>query len=221
MAVGEREAERLLAEPELAQRRHLLESLRRYRPYLLSEPEERLLEETANTGRRAFARLFDEITSGLRFRVERDGEVRELGEEETLALLHEPDRALRRAAADGLTAGLRENARLLGFVFNTLVQDKAVLDRLRGLPHPMAERHLANEIDAETVEALLGACERRHPLVARYYRLKARLLGLEQLYDYDRYAPIPGAPGERSFADASRLVLDAYRDFAPEMAEVA
>jgi oligoendopeptidase F len=85
----------------------------------------------------------------------------------------------------------------------------------------MAERHLANEVDAGTVAALLEACERGLPLVARYYRLKAKLLGLERLYDWDRYAPIPGAEGARSFDEARAIVLDAYHEFAPGLAEVA
>lgn len=211
----------LLADPALARRRHFLASLRRWRPHVLSEPEERLLEETANTGRRAFSRLFDEVMAGMRFRLELDGHAEELGEEEVLAKLHEPSRPLRRAAAECLTAGLREHSRILSFVFNTLLQDKAQVDRLRRFPSPMADRHLANEIDARSVDALLAACEGRYSLVARYYRLKARLLGLEHLEDYDRYAPIPGEVGARSWADARRIVLDAYADFSPELAKIA
>jgi len=211
----------LLADPALARRRHFLESLRRYRAHVLSEPEEKLLEETANTGRRAFSRLFDEVMGSLRFRVEHAGTLQELSEEEVLARLHEPDRALRRAAAQGLTAGLRANARVLGFVLNALVQDKALQDRLRRYESPMADRHLANEIDAASVEALMKACERGFGSVARYHRLKARLLGLPRLADYDRYAPLPGVEGSRSFAEARRIVLAAYGDFSPEMAEVA
>lgn len=215
------DATKLLADPALARRRHFLSALRRWRPHVLSEPEERLLEETANTGRRAFSRLFDEVMASMRFRVELDGLSEDLGEEEVLAKLHEPSRPLRRAAAEALTRGLRENSRILTFLFNTLLQDKAQQDRWRRFESPMSERHLANEIDAASVEALLAACERRQGLVARYYRLKATLLGLEQLEDYDRYAPIPGEVGDRSWDDAKRIVLAAYADFSPELAEVA
>jgi oligoendopeptidase F len=221
VAVPDDVAGRLLADPALARRRHHLASARRYRPHVLTEPEERLLEETANTGRRAFSRLFDEILGALRFRLEHAGGTEDLSEEEVLAKLYEPDRELRRAASAALTAGLRANARTLGFVFNTLVQDKAVLDRLRRYASPLDERHLANEIDAAAVGALLSACERGYPLVARYYRLKARLLGLPLLEEFDRYAPLPGKEGARDFAEARRVVLEAYRDFSPEMAEIA
>jgi oligoendopeptidase F len=214
-------ADRLLAAPALERRRHLLAAMRRYRPHVLSEPEERLLEETANTGRRAFGRLFDELLAAMRFRVERNGEEQELGEEEVLALLYGSDRALRSQAAASLTRGLRENAHPLAFIFNTLVQDKSVDDRLRSHARPIDSRNLANEIDAASVESLLAACVARYPLVARYYRLKARLLGLDRLADYDRYAPVTAEAGSRSFESARRIVLDAYADFAPEMAEIA
>jgi oligoendopeptidase F len=210
-----------VADPALARRRHFLGSLRRYRPFVLSEPEERLLEETANTGRRAWGRLFDELISSQRFSLARDGEEVELGEEEVLSLLYESDRDVRRAAAQALTSGLQRAARPLAFIFNTLVQDKAVEDRLRGYPTPIAARNLANEIDGHSVESLLRACVDRYPLVARYYRLKARLLGLPHLADYDRYAPVGRVEGKRGFAEARRVVLDAYRDFSPEMAAVA
>jgi len=220
VALDEATAEERLSDPALARRRHFLASLRRYRPHVLSEPEEKLLEETANTGRRAFGRLFDEVMGSLRFSLEHSGKTEELSEEEVLAKLHEPDRELRRAAAAALTRGLRLNARLLAFIFNTLVQDKAVQDRLRRFPNAMQDRHLANEIDPASVEALLASCERRYPLVARYYRLKARLLDLPLLEDYDRYAPLPGEGGSRSFADARRIVLEAYREFSPQLANI-
>jgi oligoendopeptidase F len=222
VAVDAARAEALLAEAALAKRRHLLAQMRRYQPHVLTEPEERLLEETANTGPRAFSRLFDETLASLRFAVEgTDGKLEEKSEEEVLSLLYEPDREQRRRAADALSSGLRQNARLLAFVFNTLVADKATRDRLRRYASPMDDRNLANEIDAETVHALMTACERRHDLVQRYYRLKQRLLGLDRLYDYDRYAPVLTAEGQRDFRAARDVVLAAYGDFSPALAEIA
>ncbi len=214
-------AERRLADPALARRRHFLRGLRRDRDHVLGEAEERVLAESHTTGAAAFGRLFDEILADLSFEVELDGETRRLSEEETLALLYHPEREVRRAGAAGLTAGLRENARVLGFIFNTLVHDKALDDRRRRYPDPMSARNLANEAQPASVDALIEACVARYDLVARYYRLKARLLGLDALADYDRYAPLGGADGERSFDDARRIVLEAYRDFSPRMAEVA
>jgi oligoendopeptidase F len=221
LAADEASVAKRLDDPALAKRRHFLASLRRYREHVLSEPEERVLAESHTTGSAAFGRLFDEILASLRFEVEIDGATQELSEEETLALLYDADRAKRRAGAAGLTKGLRANARVLGFIFNTLVHDKALDDRRRGYTTPMSARHLANEARPESVDALLEACVPRYDLVARYYRLKARLLGLDALADYDRYAPLDDAAGERSFDDARHIVLDAYRDFSPRMADTA
>lgn len=221
VAQDDARAEALLADPALACRRHLLATMRRYRPHLLSEPEEKLLEETANTGARAWTRLFDETLASLRFGFAGPDGTEEKSEEELLSLLYEPERETRRRAADALTSGLRDNARLLNFVFNTVVQDKAARDRLRRYPDPAADRHLANEIEPETVAALLQACEARHDLVHRYYRLKQTLLGLDELFDYDRYAPIAAAEGRRSWDSARQVVLEAYADFAPEMGAIA
>ena len=221
VAVESGTADALLGDPALAKRRHFLSSVRRYRAHLLTEPEERILEETANTGRRAFGRLFDEIMSSMRFQVEANGESEELGEEEVLARLYSPDREARRAASSALTRGLRSHSGTLAFIFNTLVQDKAIDDRLRGYGKPMDSRNLGNEIEAPAVESLLNACVARYPLVARYYRLKARILGLDRLEDFDRYAPVSSEQGSLSFSDAQRLVIDAYGDFAPEMARIA
>ena len=236
VAVDANVAEPLLDDPILAGRRHFLASLRRYRRFVLSEPEERILEETANTGRRAFGRLFDELTSAMRFTVKTgngpQGEgphgratdasgSEELSEEEVLARLYSPDRETRRNAAAALTDGLRAEARTLTFIFNTLVHDKAIDDRLRGHTTPFDARNLANEIEGPAVESLLNACVERYPVVARYYRLKARLLGLDRLEDSDRYAPISSEERTIPFAEAKEIVLDAYGAFAPEMADVS
>ncbi|GBD27173.1 Oligoendopeptidase F, plasmid [bacterium HR30] len=210
-----------LSDPAVARYRHFLESLRRYRPHVLSEPEERILEEKANTGARAFARLFDEVLSRLQFTVHHNGEVRQLNESQVLALLHEPDRSLRRAAAVALTEGLQANQVLLSFIFNVLAQDHAVDDRLRRYADPMEARHLANEVEKATVDALLATCEEHYGLAQRYYRLKRKLLAVEELLDYDRYAPV-GVPLPRvSWQQCQHIVLDAFGAFSPRMAEIA
>ena len=221
VGLGDAEATALLADPALAARRHYLENSRRYRPHVLGEKEEQILEDLANTGTRAWSRLFDEVMAAARFPLEEDGGTRELCEEEVLALLYHPERERRRAAAQSLSEGLRANSRVLGYVFNVLTQDKATRDRLRSYRHAKQSRNLANEIDDATVEALLAAAERGFPTVARYYRLKAKLLGLPRLEDFDRYAPIAQTESHRSFDEARSIVIDAYADFSPRMAEVA
>ena len=105
VALDDARAAALLEGPALGRRRHLLEAMRRHRPHVLSEPEERLLEELTNTGERAWGRLFDEVLAAARFRVHCAGETKELSEEETLSLLYDAERERRRAGAAALSEG--------------------------------------------------------------------------------------------------------------------
>jgi len=163
-------AARIAGSAELAPYRHYLQSVRRLSPHRLSEPEEVILEELANTGVRAWVRLFEELTSNhiYRLRDPRTGEVRELTMEQVIDLLREADRSVRIAAADSLTAGLKEMERVLVFNYNNLIQAHAVEDRLRKHPYPEHARHLTNELDRETVDLVMGLVRERSDMVARH-----------------------------------------------------
>jgi oligoendopeptidase F len=206
-----------LADPAVARWRHWLVMVRIYRPHLLTEAEERILAEKAVTGRSAWDRFFDEVQSAARF--ELDGE--QLTRDQVLNKLYAPDRDLRRRAAATITAELRTAQRVNTYIFNTILADKASDDRLRKYPHWISARNLANEVDDRTVEALVEAVTSRYDIVARYYRLKRRLLGLDELFDYDRYAPLPAADRHYSWDEAREIVLAAYGRFHPRLAEVA
>jgi oligoendopeptidase F len=205
------------AAPELAKYRHWLEVVRLYRPHLLTEPEEKILAEKSVTGRSAWDRFFDETHSAQRY--EFDGE--QMSRDQLLSRLYSPDRDTRRRAAQVVTDGLRDLKRTTTYVFNTVLADKASDDRLRRYPTWITSRNLSNEVDDATVDALVEAVTSRYDIVARYYRLKARLLGLDELFDYDRYAPLPAADRNYPWSEAKQIVLDAYRAFHPQMAEVA
>ncbi len=213
--VPDEAAGRLITSPKLAKYRHYLEQQRAWRPHRLSEPEEKLFDDKAITGRSAWVRLFDETTSGLKFPFEHGGKVETLSMQQILAKLYDADRGVRQAAAGGLSRGLQENARLLTFVCNNLVLDHRRDTEIRKFDGPMASRNLANEISQGVVDALMTAAERHHATVHRYYRLKGRLLGLEPLYDYDRYAPLfPDMP-PCDWPTARRLVSESYEAFSP------
>lgn len=217
----EARADALLGADALAPFRHHLELQRLQREHVLSEGEEKVLAEKDVTGRAAWNRFFDEALGAARFELR--GE--RLPEQAVLSKLHDPDRDLRRDAALALTEGLEKLSRPLTYVFNTVLADKASTDRLRRYPHWLASRNLANEITDDAVEALVAAVTGRYDLSERYYALKRRLLGLDEMMDYDRYAPVPSGPGEagRRFGwdEAQRVVLDAYDAFHPEMGSIA
>ncbi|HTU17919.1 MAG TPA: M3 family oligoendopeptidase [Gemmataceae bacterium] len=218
--VADADAQRLLAEASLACYRHYLEQKRAWRPHFLSEPEEKILEEKTVTGRAAFVRLFDETVATIRFPFEHKGRTELLSSSQILARLYDADRGARQAAAEGLTSGLRDNARLLTYLMNTLVLDHRSDCNLRRFDDPMGPRHLANEITASVVDALMTAAERYHGTVQRYYRLKARLLGVEQLFDYDRYAMLfPDLPS-CDWPTAHGIVQESYEAFSPKAGAV-
>jgi len=218
--IPEPDARKLIDAPALAKYRHYLEQKRAWRPHYLSEPEEKILDEKTVTGRAAFVRLFDETVSSMTFPFKHDGRSELLSMQQINAKLYDPDRAIRQAAAGGLTEGLANNARLLTFIFNTLVHDHKSDCDLRHFPDPMAPRHLANEISNAVVEALMTAAERHHATVQRYYDLKRRLLKLDSLNDYDRYAPIFAEQPTCDWPQARRIVLESYQAFAPEAGKV-
>jgi oligoendopeptidase F len=215
-ALSDERVEELLADPRLDHARHHLRSLRRYRPHLLTEAEEIILAEKSVTGRSAWERLFEELVSSVT--VEIDGEPASL--ETGLSLLHAPDRDVRRAAAGAVTAGLEPGLRTRAFVFNTLLADKATDDRLRHYPTWLSSRNLDNEASDESVRALVEAVQRRYEIPQRWYALKARILGLDRLADFDRNASVAESEAAVGWDEARDLVLDAYDAFSPDLADV-
>jgi len=218
-ALDDERAEALLADPQLAFCAHHLRSERRYRPYLLTEPEEKILNEKAISARSAWARLFAELMSSLEVSLPDQDERASL--EQALARLSGPNRDERRAAADAVTEALQPGIRTRASIYNTLLHDKAVDDRLRGYPHWLASRNLANEASDASVEALVSAVRARYDVPQRWYRLKARLLGVERLADYDRAATVATADERFAWSDARALVLDAYGSFSSELGALA
>jgi oligoendopeptidase F len=207
----------LLADERLAFARHHLRSERRYRPHLLTEPEEVILTEKALSGRSAWERLFEEQVSTIS--VELDGGITTL--EAALARLHAPDREVRRTAAEAITSGLEPGLRTRAFVMNTLLSDKAVDDRLRHFDTWIQSRNLANEAGDASVQALVDAVQARNSIARRWYALKARLLGIDRLADYDRMASVAEVEAHIGWQSAKELVLDAYGSFSGELADTA
>ena len=206
-------ARALVEAPELAPYRHYLELKTEARDHVLTEPEEKVLSEKAVTGWSAWNRFFDETLGAQRFEVR--GEPLPL--QQASAKLYDADRSLRRDAQEAITEGLEALQRPLTFVFNTVLADKASSDRLRGYDSWIASRNEANEIDGASVEALVEAVTGRYDLVARFYRLKRRLLGLDEMLDYDRYAPTGEATAFVPWDEARATVTAAYADFDPEL----
>jgi oligoendopeptidase F len=211
-ALDDDKAEELLAADGLDFARHNLRMERRYRPYLLSEPEEKILAEKQVTARAAWSRLFAEQVAAVKVG---DGDE---PLDSALARLASPDREVRRKTAEDVTAALAPGLRTRGFIFNTLMADKATDDRLRGYSSWLSSRNLANEVSDESVDALVQAVQDRYAAIPqRWYALKAQMLGVDRLADYDRAAAVTDEEPVFRWPEARDLVLDAFGSFSSEM----
>ena len=207
-----------LADTALARYRPWLRDTRTFRPHQLSDDIEKLLHEKHVAGRAAWVRLFDETIADLRFPFRG----RDLTESEALDLLSDKDPEVRRQAAQVIGEVLGKNTRVFALITNTLAKDKEIEDRWRRFPRPISSRNLANFVEDEVVDALIAAVRDSYPRLShRYYRLKARWFGVEELPFWDRNAPLPEEEDRTiSWSEAEETVLSAYGAFSPEMAAV-
>ena len=215
-AADDAHVEEVLTQPELDFCRHHLSAARRYRPHLLSEPEEKILADKAVTGSSAWGRLFSELTSTIE--VDISGETISL--EEGLSRLQSPERSVRKEAALAVTCALEPGLRTRAFIFNTLLADKGSDDRLRHFDNWLASRNLDNEASDESVAALVEAVVSRYDIPQRWYTLKAKLLGLDRIFDYDRMALVSDTEETFSWSAAREIVSNAYKSFSPELSDV-
>ena len=195
-----------------------LDTVRAFRPHQLSDDLEKMLHERDVVGRQAWMRLFDETMADLRFDV--DG--KKLTSNEALNLLYEQDGTKRKAAADAVSKGLKDNQRIFALVTNTLAKEKEIDDKWRKFARPVSSRNLANQVEDEVVDALVAAVKANYPKLShRYYKLKAKWLGLPKLNYWDRNAPLPDDEDSPiAWSEAQSLVLTAYNAFSPKLAEV-
>ncbi|MDX9859530.1 MAG: M3 family oligoendopeptidase [Rhodospirillales bacterium] len=210
---------RQLEQPAAKRYAPWVRDVRVMRPHQLSDEVEKLLHEKSVAGRAAWVRLFDETLAGLRFEVEGS----RLSLSDTLNLLSDKNGSVRKAAAKALGRVLGENLKLFSLITNTLAKDKQIEDDWRRFPRPVSARNLANLVEDEVVEALVGSVREAFPLLAhRYYRLKAKWFAVEKLDYWDRNAPLPEDVDRRySWDEAKDTVLGAYGAFTPDMAAIA
>src|SRR6056297_63548 len=217
LKLPDEKADDLISHEKLNPWKHYLRTSRRYKEHTLTEEAEKVMSAKSVTGRAAWNRFFDETLGAARF--ELDGET--LTEQEVLSKLHSPDRDLRKRAHQSLTTTFKKHSRTLTFVFNTILADKSTNDKLRNYSHWLESRNLSNQIDDASVDALVKAVENKYGIVQRYYKLKTKLLGLEKMFDYDRYAPLLNSTKTISWEESKEMVLSAYGDFNPEMKSIA
>lgn len=217
--MGAEEVGRRIADPYLKRYRRHLERLHERRAHQLDEAAEKLMAELAVTGVDAFVRAFDTELSELK--LDLDGFDGSATIAQGLGQLESPERQVRAQGAEAVTVALGRGLGLRSFILDNVIHDKAIRDRARGYGHWLDSRNLDNEVDAASVEGLVEAVVSRYDLVRRWYHLKARLLGLERLCDYDRLAPLAPSRGNVSAGEAQKLVLAAFTDLSPRLGEAA
>jgi oligoendopeptidase F len=201
---------------------YYLEQIRNFKPYTLTEPEEKIINIKDVTGINAMRTLYSSITNRYVYKVEVDGEVKELTRGELMALVYGPDADLRARCYQELYRVYGDDGTILGQMYQSIVRDyrNENLD-LRGFERPISVRNLINDIPNEVVDTLLGVAEKNTGLFQRFFKLKAKWLKVDKLRRYDIYAPVAEADKEYAYGDAIQMVLESFNDFSPKTAALA
>ncbi|MCE3046807.1 M3 family oligoendopeptidase [Helicobacter kayseriensis] len=206
---------------ELPQYAHFLSNLTKEKPHQLGLDQEKIILELSPVGAGAFARFFDEYFSQMKFKIQDGKKQKKVGEEEMLAYLHSSDRNERKKAHKIFTKKLKKSSHFLTYVLNMIRKDLAINVKLRGYEKPESFRHLDNCATQKSVDSLVKVTQRHYGLVEKYYFAKKDLLGLKELKDYDRYAPILSPKDEKiPYQDALNMVLESFRAFSPLFFEI-
>lgn len=199
-----------------------LEEMRHFKPYTLSEAEEKIINIKDVTGANALTTLYDSFTNRYSFKVSVDGEEKEITRGELMSYVRMPDANLRAAAYQELYRVYGNDSGVLGQMYQTLVRDwRNEQINLRGYKTPISARNLHNDIPDEVIDTMLDVCQKNAPIFQRFFNLKARLLKMDKLRRYDIYAPVTASSKEFNLANASQLVLDSFESFDPRFAEMA
>ena len=210
-----------IAQSSLLQNKmHYLIQIRKYGPHTLSENEEKIMAIKDNTAGSAFSRLFDETINNIPFYIELGGSRIKKTEGEILSYLHSPDRNERKKASESLAEGLAENSHLLTYIYNMILADHRSSLKIRQYRHPMDPRNLSNETSLSAVLNLMKSVKNAYSIANRYYKLKRKLLGLNDFFDYDRYAPIDSDHEKIPFSECKKIVLDGYYAFSEEAGKI-
>lgn len=216
--ISEENIKKLLSDQNLNKYQPFIRDVRAFRKYQLSEELEKFNLEKSITGRNAFIRLFDETSNNLKF----DYRNQTLSSQEIFDLMSNSDEAVRKDAAKAIGKTLGDNAKLFAYITNILAKDKAISDDWRGFKSPISSRNLGNFIEDEIVELLTTTVKKNYAKLShRYYKIKAQLLKKDFLNYWDRNAPLSHQEDSKiSWDEAQNLVLAAYQEFSPQMAEI-
>jgi len=220
-AVPDSTVDRWLDDEQVGRLERWVREIRKFRPHILSEPEERLASRKDLTGRAALGQLFDDLTNSLTFPFDDGTGLRDRTGAEMLSFSRHKEPAMRKAAHEAFLGVYEKNGLALAHVMNTLALDHQVDCDVRGYTHPMTRTHMGNSLDEKVVEAMMRVTRESYPVAQRFWRAKAKLMGLPKLANTDLYAPITASDRKFSWKEAVDEVLSAYGDFSPQMRDLA
>jgi oligoendopeptidase F len=202
--------------------RYYLEQIRKFKPHTLTEPEEKIVNIKNVTGVSALNTLYDAVTNRYVFKLDVNGETKELTLGELVAYRFSTDPEMRKRSYDEQFRVFNADGPILGQIYQTIVRDWRNENlTLRKYSSPIAARNLSNDIPDEAVSALLDVSQRNAVIFQRYFQLKARQIGVDKLRRYDIYAPVTNSQKRYEFGEAAGIVFDAFSSFNPEMAAMA
>ena len=219
-SVDDANAARLMA--DAGDLRYHLETIRRFKPHTLSEPEEKIVNLKNVTGRSAIHTLYDIVTNGFTFTLTVGGKKKTMNREGLMAYVRSQKASVRQAAYQELYRVFSGQRDLLGEIYKTLVNDwKSENLGLRRFGSPIATRNLGNDVPDQAVDVLLSACAKNADIFQAYFKLKAKICKIAPMSRYHLYAPHRTEAKKYKYADAARMVLEAYRGFSPRLADLA
>ncbi|HSA60877.1 MAG TPA: M3 family oligoendopeptidase [Nitrospiraceae bacterium] len=219
-SVDEMNAARLMA--DAGDLRYHLETIRRFQPHTLSEPEEKIINLKNVTGRSAVHTLYDVVTNGLTFTLTVGGKKKVTNREGLMAYVRNQKASVRQAAYQELYRVFSGHRDLIGEIYKTLVNDwKSENLGLRHFSSPIAPRNLGNDVPDQAVDLLLSTCAKNADIFQTYFQLKAKICKIAPMTRYHLYAPHRTEAKKYRYSDAVAMVLEAYRGFSPRLADLA
>jgi oligoendopeptidase F len=218
--VDEVNAQRLMAAS--GDYRYYLEEMRHFKPHTLTEAEEKIVNTKDVTGTSALITLYDAITNRYVFKLKVDGKTVEMTRAQLMNFVYSDDPKLRAKAYQEQFRVYGNDGPILGQMYQTRVRDWYNENiSLRKFKTPNSARNLMNDIPDEAVDALLEVARKNANVFQRFFRLKAKQLGVKKIKRYDLYAPVAGSTKQYSFDQAVEMVFSSFNAFSPEFGKLA
>ncbi len=218
-ALDDANARRLL--PAAADAAYYFDSLRRFAPYTLSEPVEQAINLKDVNGIRGITTIYDMMANGFTYEITLDGETKTLTRTELMIYSRDPDPAKRAAAYDALLKVFVANKDVLAQLYKYTAGDwHAENVKLRGMTSPLSARNLGNDVPDDIVDALLEVCRENASAYQRFFRLKAKWIGMKRLRRCDIYAPLEPVTRTYTYEEAIRLVHQSFDRLDPGLTKL-